>query len=102
MRAIAMLSLGLVVVSGGGCGGVANSNCGTGLSLCDGVCTDRTVDNNNCGACRNVCSAGRVCSGGQCVAGNPFPHLGQPGGAVPSAPVYRIQPGAATIIQPGT
>jgi hypothetical protein len=33
----------------------------------------------------------------------PFPHQGGVGGAVPStAPVYRIQPQGATVIQPGT
>src|SRR5207244_2517344 len=87
MRAVVLISLVLIVVAGGGCGGVSNSSCGVGLSPCGGVCTDRTIDNNNCGACGNVCGGERACSAGQCIASS---HLGQPGGGVPAnAPVYR-------------
>jgi len=35
---------------------------------CGGECVDLSRDRNNCGSCGNVCSEGRDCRGGQCVA----------------------------------
>jgi hypothetical protein len=41
----------------------------TGPTCCadTGGCTDRMSDNNNCGACGNVCGAGEECMGGACL-----------------------------------
>jgi hypothetical protein len=40
--------------------------CGATQSLCDDVCVDTAVDQNNCGECGNVCGEGEVCSNGEC------------------------------------
>ena len=36
-----------------------------------GVCVDPMNDNNNCGACGNVCAPGSACMGGACVPTGP-------------------------------
>ncbi|KAK4159933.1 hypothetical protein QBC43DRAFT_304259 [Cladorrhinum sp. PSN259] len=35
--------------------------------LCTSVCVDSATDNNNCGACGNVCGSGTNCTAGVCV-----------------------------------
>jgi hypothetical protein len=57
--------------SGGGPGGGAGPLAGTGgcpiyNALCNGQCTVIAGDPTNCGACGNMCAAGRICSGGLC------------------------------------
>jgi hypothetical protein len=47
--------------------------CYPGFADCDGIyfdgCESRSaIDRSNCGACRNVCASGQVCSQGSCVA----------------------------------
>jgi hypothetical protein len=40
--------------------------CPNGTSLCNGTCTDTSVDELNCGACGNVCPLGKACINGNC------------------------------------
>ena len=40
--------------------------CGSGLTMCNGVCTSETTDPNNCGACGQVCASGATCTAGVC------------------------------------
>ncbi|CAM2802991.1 Stigma-specific protein, Stig1 [Legionella steigerwaltii] len=47
---------------------VPGGGCQTGTIACNGSCVNTQTDNNNCGACGNVCSTGSTCSSGQCVA----------------------------------
>ncbi len=48
-------------------------NCYPGYSPCPGtgargaICTQKLLDNNNCGGCGNVCSTGEGCLGGACI-----------------------------------
>ncbi|WP_240357139.1 DUF4215 domain-containing protein [Myxococcus eversor] len=35
--------------------------------VCGGFCVDPNTDNNNCGACGNVCGEGKTCSSGVCL-----------------------------------
>ena len=35
--------------------------CGPGLTDCDGVCVDTTIDNANCNGCGNVCRENSTC-----------------------------------------
>jgi hypothetical protein len=43
-----------------------NCVCGSGETLCAGVCVDEQTDNNNCGACGQVCT-GTTCATGYCT-----------------------------------
>lgn len=47
------------------CRGCANP-CQGGL-FCNGICTNPSVNPNNCGACGHVCQGGMICSNGVCV-----------------------------------
>ncbi len=40
--------------------------CAGGLLSCSGSCVDPKNDTDNCGSCGNACTAGDVCSNGQC------------------------------------
>jgi hypothetical protein len=40
--------------------------CTLGTENCSGACSDPLTDNNNCGACGNVCGAGTSCQAGTC------------------------------------
>ena len=53
------------VAADGGSDGGANA-CPAGQSYCDGKCIDTTEDDENCGACANVCSNARHCASGSC------------------------------------
>jgi hypothetical protein len=50
--------------------GVCGGSCGTGLSVCSGLCTNLQADPGNCGSCGNVCpvpaNGSAVCASGQC------------------------------------
>lgn len=39
-------------------------------SCCDGACINPRTDQENCGACRNVCSDGEICQDSKCVCGS--------------------------------
>lgn len=41
--------------------------CITGRTCCDGCCLDLEGDEENCGACGNICPQGTVCCSGSCV-----------------------------------
>ncbi len=41
--------------------------CPPGLTFCNGKCVDTSTDENHCGACNNVCSAGEFCISGVCT-----------------------------------
>ena len=41
-------------------------NCATGQKACGGQCKTVATDQENCGACGNVCAAGQTCQNGQC------------------------------------
>jgi Collagen triple helix repeat (20 copies)/Stigma-specific protein, Stig1 len=43
------------------------SGCKAGQTNCSGVCSGLSTDDQNCGACGNVCAAGQVCSSGTCA-----------------------------------
>ena len=81
--------------------GICGVACAAGQQVCGTSCTDVSSDDNNCGVCGTVCPAGYSCMGSACVMG--FSHMGGAGGNVPdsSTAVYRIKPGAATVVQPG-
>jgi hypothetical protein len=54
------------------CGACGNICRGVdGERCCDGVCANLQTDPNNCGACGHVCSAGGICCDGECHAGCP-------------------------------
>ncbi|MFB3765924.1 MAG: hypothetical protein ACE14P_11860, partial [Methanotrichaceae archaeon] len=38
-----------------------------GYALCNGACISVLADNNNCGACGNVCTGGQTCINGACA-----------------------------------
>src|SRR5579883_1610869 len=40
--------------------------CTVGTEACDGVCVNLNTDPHNCGACGQVCGAGKICSHGAC------------------------------------
>jgi hypothetical protein len=72
--------------------------CGAPRLMCGSTCVDPTFDNNNCGGCGNICSAGFVCQNSLCVtlppppdlsggpsdAGGPVADLGPAGGGCPA------------------
>jgi hypothetical protein len=44
-------------------------NCGTGLTMCSGVCVDLSIDIHNCGSCGHACPSGLrypICIAGGC------------------------------------
>lgn len=43
--------------------------CAEGEFCCEGVCTTIRTDNNNCGACGNVCADSQICQDSSCVCG---------------------------------
>jgi Protein of unknown function (DUF1592)/Protein of unknown function (DUF1595)/Protein of unknown function (DUF1588) len=52
-----------------GCTGKVDSqtpNCTTGQKACGSQCKTVATDQENCGACGNVCGAGQTCQNGQC------------------------------------
>ena len=52
-----------------GCTGKVDSqtpNCTTGQKACGAQCKTVATDQENCGACGNVCGAGQTCQNGQC------------------------------------
>ena len=42
------------------------SYCGSGQTLCNGVCVLLQSDPNNCGACGTTCPTGETCSSSRC------------------------------------
>ncbi len=66
-RLIGVLMGAWLVVAG--CTGKVDSqtpNCTTGQKACGGQCKTVATDQENCGACGNVCGAGQTCQNGQC------------------------------------
>ena len=57
-----------------GCGrnalpiGAGPDECGPGISLCYGGCTDTRWDPQNCGGCGQRCVSGQLCNDGSCVS----------------------------------
>jgi len=49
-------------------GSTTSPTCAAGLSPCNGVCVDTTLDPSHCGSCSNGCPASQSCSGGTCSA----------------------------------
>jgi len=47
--------------------GVCGGSCGTGQSLCSGLCTNLQADPSNCGACGVACASGQTCASGVCT-----------------------------------
>lgn len=45
-----------------------NGTCLAGQTLCNGTCTDTTIDALNCGSCGNVCPADSTCYNGACTS----------------------------------
>jgi hypothetical protein len=45
--------------------------CGAGRTRCGSTCVDLERESMSCGACDHACSAGEICSAGQCVVPNP-------------------------------
>jgi hypothetical protein len=41
--------------------------CAVGQTSCNNSCTNLSTDNNNCGACGQVCGTGSLCSNGACL-----------------------------------
>ncbi|MFZ3113721.1 MAG: hypothetical protein WA111_12345 [Methanothrix sp.] len=68
---ILMLSSILILVAGSTAGSLAASSsgpvCPDGMFPCNGTCIDMSTDTQNCGACGNVCSLGKVCIKGVCT-----------------------------------
>ncbi|MFN8593151.1 MAG: hypothetical protein U0031_16975 [Thermomicrobiales bacterium] len=63
----------------------AQTTCAAGQRLCNGTCVDTCCDNNNCGACGNVCTGGLTCFEGvcDCPSGLCLPNTGQGSAAEP-------------------
>ena len=59
-------NLGGKCCGGGICQGGA-CVCPTGQTNCGGVCKNLQTDPNNCGACGNTCTSGRLCCSGACT-----------------------------------
>jgi hypothetical protein len=47
--------------------GSCSSTCAPGFTSCSGRCVNLSNDTANCGACGNVCPAGRACQTGSCL-----------------------------------
>ncbi len=58
---------------GGVDGGTCPGFCPSGQACCASArgCTDLSTDENNCGACGNVCPSSSTCSGGACITIGP-------------------------------
>jgi hypothetical protein len=50
--------------------GTCGATCGTGQSLCSGLCTNLQADPSNCGTCGIACASGQTCSSGVCTGGS--------------------------------
>jgi hypothetical protein len=50
--------------------------CATGLTLCDGICTDLQSNAASCGACDVACGADTACVQGVCLSITECPHTG--------------------------
>jgi hypothetical protein len=50
----------------GVCGCPSGLCCAEGETICNGTCVATCCDNNNCGACGNVCTGGLTCFEGKC------------------------------------
>jgi hypothetical protein len=48
-------------------GAAASSSCATGKTMCGARCVNLNTAPRNCGACGNVCAAGKKCSAGVCT-----------------------------------
>jgi hypothetical protein len=73
----------LLTACGGGGGGkplvhldmgihdmAGNGQCSGNQKMCNGFCTDTSMDNANCGNCGVMCTNGQTCSNSQCGGGN--------------------------------
>ena len=53
-------------ISGASAVAPSNPTCPVGTILCNGTCTDTSVDPLNCGSCGNACHDGTACVNGKC------------------------------------
>ena len=61
LSAIALIGLGTMGSL------AANPSCQTGTTLCNGDCTDLSVDELHCGSCGTICPLGKACINGTCA-----------------------------------
>ncbi len=59
--AMTLLFMGIV-----DCLAATPSACPAGTISCDGECTDVSIDELNCGSCKNTCPLGMACANGNC------------------------------------
>ncbi len=71
----------LLTACGGGGGGkplihldmgthdMPGGNCSGNQKMCNGFCTDTSMDNSNCGNCGTICMNGQTCTNSQCSGG---------------------------------
>ncbi|MGK4007578.1 MXAN_6577-like cysteine-rich protein [Sorangium sp. So ce1036] len=64
-----LLAAGVVLASSCAASSGGVSDCGEGLSRCDGECVDIRTDAHHCGACGVACAGGRGCAEGRCEGG---------------------------------
>jgi Stigma-specific protein, Stig1 len=72
LASVLLLTTGAVVAASGcmlvaGLDHAWHTHCDEPQILCDGVCVDPTVDQDNCGACGKVCEMGSACCAGGCT-----------------------------------
>jgi hypothetical protein len=79
-------------------------NCQSGMTSCNGACTNLQFDNANCGSCGNACDATETCSMGSCVfvGASVCPdELGAYAVTIAGAGCGNLAPGAQQCIEAG-